>query len=139
MRRDGRCIREMARVLSRSPSSISRELRRNRSPVYDFYIDHLAQERADRRRSNASRTLTLDNGPENAEHEAISKATDIKCFFYDIYSAWQRGTNEHTNGLVRQCLPKKTDLATEGRRMRSKCFGFKTPLEVANLNVALQR
>jgi len=94
-------------------------------------------------------TITFDNGSENAEHEAISKATDIKCFFCDTYSAWQRGTNEHTNGLVRQYLPKKTDFAIisseEIRLIESrlnnrpkKCLGFKTPLEVANLNVALQ-
>ncbi|TKJ38475.1 IS30 family transposase, partial [candidate division TA06 bacterium B3_TA06] len=102
--------------------------------------------------------ITFDNGPENAEHEVISKATDIKCFFCEPYSSWQRGTNEHTNGLLRQYLPKKTNFATisneeirliesrlndrprtEGRRMRSDCLGFKTPLEVANLCVALQR
>jgi len=107
---------------------------------------------------DARRTLTLDNGPENAEHEVISKETDIRCFFCEPYSSWQRGTNEHTNGLVRQYLPKKTDFAiisseeikliesrlnnrprTEGRRMRSKCLDYKTPLEVANLCVALQR
>ena len=311
MRRDGRSIREMGRVLGRSPSTISRELRRNRSPVYDFYIDHRAQVRADKRRSKASRrmrlkndkirdyivsklthdwspeqisgrieidhpgisisheaiyqyiyhpstpnrgelisclrrfhkrrkrkgqapdkhksrivnrigiehrpaeveararfgdweadtlvsrqsktavlsmverksrlvqiekleaktapvtskaiikrllrfpkdarrTLTLDNGTENAEHEEISKETDIRCFFCEPYSSWQRGTNEHTNGLVRQYLPKKTNFATisneEIRLIESrlndrprKCLGFKTPLEVANLCVALQR
>ena len=310
MRRDGRSIREMGRVLGRSPSTISRELRRNRSPAYDFYIDHRAQVRADKRRSKASRrmrlksevirdyvesklkqdwspeqisgrigidhpgsfisheaiyqyiyhpstpnrgeligylrrfhkrrkrkgsapdkhklkiknrigiehrppevearnrfgdweadtltsrqskaavlsmverksrlvqlerldartasltsqaminclirfpkdarrTLTLDNGTENAEHEEVSQSTGISCFFCDIYSAWQRGTNEHTNGLVRQYLPKKTNFATisnedikliESRlnNRPRKSLGFKTPLEVANLTVALQ-
>jgi len=59
MRRDGRSIQEMGRVLGRSPSTISHELRRNRSPVYDFYMAHRAQERADRRRSNASRRMRL--------------------------------------------------------------------------------
>jgi len=311
MRRDGRSIREMGCVLGRSPSTISRELRRNPSPAYDFYIDHRAQVRADKRRSKASHrmrlkskvirgyvvskltqdwspeqiagrieidhpgisisheaiyqyvyhpstpnrqeligclrrshkrrkrkgrapdkhrskitgrvgieqrprevetrarfgdweadtlisrqsraailtmverssrlvqlekldaktstltsqaiiscllcfprdsrhTITFDNGPENAEHEVISKATDIKCFFCEPYSSWQRGTNEHTNGLVRQYLPKKTNFDTisneEIKLIESrlnnrprKCLGFKTPLEVANLCVALQR
>jgi IS30 family transposase len=310
MHRDGRSIREMARVLSRSPSTISRELRRNRSRVQEIYLDHRAQERADKRRSKASRkarlkndeireylvsrlredwspeqiagrigidhpglsisheaiyqyvyhhtttnreeligclkrshrrrkrqgqaprkhktkivngisinkrpveveartrfgdweadtlisrrsraallsmverssrlvqlekleaktahltskaiirrllrfpkdyrhTITFDNGSENTEHEAISKATDIKCFFCDTFSAWQRGTNEHINGLVRQYLPKKTDFAIisdeEIRLIESKlnsrprkCLDYKTPLEVANLCVALQ-
>lgn len=310
MFRAGDSIRQMARVLTRSPSSISRELRRNRSLVHGSYLDHLAQERADRRRSKASRrmrlkddairdyvesklkedwspeqiagrigidqpelsisheaiyqyvyhhttpnreyliaclrrshkrrkrkgvapdkhktkivngigigerprevetrerfgdweadtlisrrskaavlsmverssrlvqlekleaktstvtsqaiinrllcfpkncrhTITFDNGTENAEHEAISKATDIKCFFCDTFSAWQRGTNEHTNGLIRQYLPKKTDFAIisdeEIRLIESrlnsrprKCLDYKTPLEVANLAVALQ-
>ncbi|TKJ43363.1 IS30 family transposase, partial [candidate division TA06 bacterium B3_TA06] len=59
MRRDGRSIREMGRVLGRSPSTISRELRRNPSPTYDFYIDHRAQVRADKRRSKASRRMRL--------------------------------------------------------------------------------
>jgi len=59
MRRAERSIREMARVLSHSPSSISRELRRNRSPVHASYLDHRAQERADKRRSNASRRMRL--------------------------------------------------------------------------------
>lgn len=94
-------------------------------------------------------TITFDNGSENTEHEAISEAADIKCFFCDTYSAWQRGTNEHTNGLVRQYLPKKTDFAIiseeEIRLIESrlnsrpiKCLDFKTPLEVANTCVALQ-
>ena len=311
MRRDGRSIREMGRVLGRSHSTISRELRRNRSPVHHSYIDHRAHVRADKRRSKASRrmrlkndkirdyveskltqdwspeqisgrieidhpgisisheaiyqyiyhpstpnrqeligclrrfhkrrkrkwsapdkhklkiknrigiehrpaevetrdrfgdweadtltsrqskiallsmverksrlvqiekleartasltsqaminclirfpkdarrTLTLDNGTENAEHEGVSQSTGISCFFCEPYSSWQRGTNEHTNGLVRQYLPKKTNFATisnedikliESRlnNRPRKCLGFKTPLEVANLCVALQR
>jgi IS30 family transposase len=59
MHRDGRSIREMARVLSRTPSTISRELRRNRSPVHASYLDHRAQERSDKRRSKASRRIRL--------------------------------------------------------------------------------
>lgn len=94
-------------------------------------------------------TITYDNGTEHADHEDVSKATEIKCFFCDTYSAWQRGTNEHLNGLVRQYLPKKTDFATisvekikwiESRlnNRPRKCLDYKTPLEVANLHVALQ-
>lgn len=61
MRRDGRSIREMGRVLGRSHSTISRELRRNRSPVHHSYIDHRTQMRADKRRSKASRRMRLKN------------------------------------------------------------------------------
>ena len=59
MREEKRSIREIARVLGRSPSTISRELRRNRAPIYDCYLDHRAQERADKRRSNASCRMRL--------------------------------------------------------------------------------
>jgi len=61
MRRQGISVRQMAVVLGRSPSSISRELRRNRSHVYDCYMDHRAQERADKRRNMASRRMRLKN------------------------------------------------------------------------------
>ena len=310
LHRDGRSIREMSRVLSRSASTISRELKRNSSSVYDCYMDHRAQDRAVKRRSRASRrlrlkndairdyvtcklkqdwspeqisgrigidhpglsisheaiyqyiyhpstpnrtglidslrrshrrrkrkgqapckhkpkitnrigiqdrpfevesrdrfgdwegdtmtsrqskaallslverksrlvqlekleaktapltskaiirrllsfpkdfrhTITFDNGTEHADHEDISKAAEIRCFFCDTYSSWQRGTNEHTNGLVRQYLPKKTDFAiisdkkikqieTRLNNRPRKCLDYKTPLEVANLSVALQ-
>lgn len=311
MRRDGRSTRQVARVLNRTPSTISRELRRNSSDVYGYYLDHLAQERADKRRSKASRrmrlrkkqvrdyvecklkqdwspeqiagriridhpglsishetiyqyvyhlstpnraelisclrrshrrrkrkgqaprkhkskivnrigiehrpkvvdersrfgdweadtltsrqskaallsmaerksrlvqiekleaktapatskaitkrllcfpkdfrrTITFDNGSENADHEDISEDTKIECFFCDPNSSWQRGTNENTNGLIRQYLPKKTDFAiisnekikwieTRLNNRPRKCLDYKTPLEVANLCVALQR
>ncbi len=59
MRRKEISMRQMSVVLVRSPSSISRELRRNRSPVYDSYLDHRAQERTDNRRSSASRRMRL--------------------------------------------------------------------------------
>ncbi|MEA3312234.1 MAG: helix-turn-helix domain-containing protein, partial [candidate division WOR-3 bacterium] len=61
MRRKGISVRQMAVVLDRSPSSVSRELRRNRSAVYDSYLDHRAQERAYNRRSKASRRMRLKN------------------------------------------------------------------------------
>jgi len=103
-------------------------------------------------------TITFDNGTEHADHEDVSEEAKIKCFFCNPYSSWQRGTNENTNGLVRQYLPKKTDFAiisdaviewidrratfTEQSRLNNrprKCLDYKTPLEVANLCVALQR
>jgi IS30 family transposase len=55
------------------------------------------------------RTLTLDNGSENAGHKTITKALGTKCFFANAYHSWERGSNENTNGLIRYYLPKKTD------------------------------
>ena len=57
-------------------------------------------------------TITSDNGKEFAEHDAISKALQVDFFFAHPYSSWERGTNENTNGLVRQYFPKGRDFTT---------------------------
>jgi len=57
------------------------------------------------------KTLTLDNGKEFAEHKQLEVEAALKIYFAKPYSAWQRGTNENTNGLIRQFFPKGTDLA----------------------------
>ena len=98
----------------------------------------------------AKRTLTLDNGPEHARHEKIAGAIGIRCYFCDPYSAWQRGTNENINGLIRRYFPKRTDFSrltrAEIKRVESaintrpmKCLGFRTPQEAAARFVALRR
>jgi IS30 family transposase len=54
-------------------------------------------------------TLTMDNGAEFARHKLFGMALDADTFFAKPYHAWERGLNEHTNGLVRQYFPKSTD------------------------------
>jgi len=86
-------------------------------------------------------TITFDNGKEFASHENIAEALDVKIFFADPYSFWQRGINENMNGLIRQYFPKKTDFSKITRkeiarieheinnRPRKK-LGYKTPHQV---------
>jgi len=89
----------------------------------------------------AVETLTNDNGKEFAEHKMVSSALVVKIYFAHPYSSWERGTNENTNGLIRQYLPKERNLSTlttkeeclimDRLNLRPrKCLGFLTPFEV---------
>lgn len=86
-------------------------------------------------------TLTLDNGSEGARFDDIERETGLKVYFAAPYAAWQRGTNENTNGLIRQYFPKGTDfrrvsdkalrIAVDRLNDRPrKCLGYRTPHEV---------
>jgi IS30 family transposase len=93
------------------------------------------------------RSLTWDRGLEMAQHKDFTVATDVKVYFCDPKSPWQRGTNENTNRLLRQYFPKKTDLSEHSqvelnrvaKRLNQrprKTLGFMTPAD--KLNEALQ-
>jgi len=92
-------------------------------------------------------SLTWDRGTEMADHANFTVATDVKVYFCDPQSPWQRGSHENTNGLLRQYLPKGTDLAKLTRsqldeittRLNSRpreTLAFKTPADM--LEAALQ-
>lgn len=87
------------------------------------------------------RTLTYDRGLEMAEHELFTKQTKVQVYFADPYSPWQRGTNENTNGLLRQYFPKGIDFRTVTKQQIQlvqdrlndrprKVLAFSTPNEV---------
>jgi len=87
-----------------------------------------------------AKTLTYDRGTEMAQHKEFTRETKIQVYFADPHSPWQRGTNENTNGLIRQYFPKGTDFKTiplsaikeAERRLNSrprKALGFYTPSE----------
>jgi IS30 family transposase len=93
------------------------------------------------------RSLTWDHGKEMTNHVNFSVATDVKVYFCDPSSRWQRGTNENTNGLLRQYFPKGKDLsgftqsqlnkvALRLNQRPRKTLGFKTPADKLHACVA---
>ncbi len=111
----GHSLSQIARLLKRHASTISREIRRHRQPH--------------------------GYAPQVAEHQQIAKILRLKTFFADPYSPWQRGTNEQINGLIRRYFPKGTDFSKvsnqrldEGvlkiNQRSRKCLGCRTPYDV---------
>lgn len=96
-----------------------------------------------------ARSLTYDRGTEMRQHKLFTRDTNVKVYFAHPYSPWERGTNENTNGLIRQFFPKKTDFSKvslkEIKRAQDllngrprKVLGWKKPNEVFQNLIALE-
>jgi IS30 family transposase len=90
-----------------------------------------------------SKSLTWDRGQKLSAHKSFTMATDMAVYFCDPSSPWQRGTNENTDGLLRQYFPKGSTLAMYAQKQLDviaaklnarprKTLGFKTPAQVFN-------
>ncbi len=87
------------------------------------------------------KSITYDNGPENASHETINQSLKIKSYFCLAYHSWEKGSVEQVNGLIRRYIPKKTDMTdiSNDRILEienllnnrpRKCLNYRTPYEV---------
>jgi transposase, IS30 family len=94
------------------------------------------------------KTLTYDQDKEMSYHDALTLRTGVQVYFADPHSPWQRGSNENTNGLLRQYLPKGTDLSVYSQAELNqialslntrprKRHDFRTPLQVYNEHLSL--
>ena len=93
------------------------------------------------------KTITSDNGKEFSSHEYIAKVLKVDFYFAKAYHSWERGTNENTNGLIRQYIPKRTDfndvsdeyiqyVEDQINNRPRKRFTFNSPIEIFNQKVA---
>jgi transposase, IS30 family len=94
-----------------------------------------------RLKEESVKSITADNGPENAEHAKIANALSAEFFFCHPYHSWEKGTVENRNGVIRRYLPRTTDLsrwsqaeldeiADDINTTPMKCLGYQTPNEV---------
>jgi IS30 family transposase len=95
----------------------------------------------DQLKNESVKSITADNGPENAEHTLIAAILDLSFYFCHPYHSWEKGTVENRNGVIRRYLPRNTDLSTwtqaeldeiadDINNTPMKCLDFQTPNEV---------
>lgn len=117
-------LTKLVKIFNKTAEEVEQALLKTLKPVQEFVC-----------------TLTADNGKEFANHERVGRALDAGFYFAKPYHSWERGLNEHTNGLVRQYLPKGKrfdDLSLEGlekieillNNRPRKVLNFETPQEV---------
>ena len=93
------------------------------------------------------KTMTYDQGSEMHGHKILTQRTGVQIYFADPHSPWQRGSNENTNGLLRQYLPKGSDLSIYSQEELDdialslntrprQTLGFRTPLQVYTEHIA---
>jgi len=108
---------------------------KNADSLSSVMIDALMPYKAD------VQTITSDNGTEFARHKEISEKLKADFYFAHPYSSWERGSNENTNGLIRQYIPKKQsfdnltepeikDIQTKINRRPRKKLGYATPVQI---------
>lgn len=98
----------------------------------------------------ARKTITLDNGKENYNHQKLTRWLGIQTYFCDPYCSWQKGSNENHNGILRRYIPKRTDLTDlyqgeldaiieEINQRPRKCLNYETPNEVFQRELKLAK
>ena len=142
-------------VLGAAPSQIATLVERHsryvmlvRVPARDSatVVQALAR-RVQRLPAVLKQSLTWDQGKELAQHRAFTIATDVQVYFCDPQSPWQRGSNENTNGLLRQYFPKGMDVSAVSQRQLDavarqlntrprQTLGWRTPADVLNAAIA---
>ena len=143
--REGESLQAIAQLFDRNHSTVVKRqtrylmLVRVASKETETVVDALI-EQARKLPRELYKSLTWDRGKEMADHQRFSLATDVKVYFCDPQQPWQRGSNENTNGLLRQYFPKGMDLSdihqnklnAIARRLNErprKTLGFETPAE----------